>query len=585
MQKASCLFLSPAIRNLSVLGLGAMLLTPSMQAQAISFGDKEGVHGSFDTTISYGIGIRVQDRDPSLVGGPGTGKVGNGGTNSSVNGDDGNLNYDDGKPYSTMIKASHELDLNYHNFGFFGRGYYFYDFSNAERAGLGSEAKDRVGRDIKLLDAYVRGSFHLGGRNTQARLGNQVVSWGESTFISNGINVINAVDVARLRTPGSEIKEALLPTPMAWVSQEITDHVSIEAFTTAQFKKIKIDPRGSYFSSNDTISDDSDRLYLLDDQHKIPLRWVMRANDREAKNGGEYGLAMRIHAPQLNETEFGLFYANYHHRAPIISATRGGFNTPGGVVGGGPGNIAASYFVEYPENVDLFGVSFNTAGPGGVALQGEYSYRPNLPLQIATGEIVNAALGLPNSIPGQTGLALGTEIQGYKRVRMHQAQMTATKAFPAVLKADQLILLGEIGYTYLDLPNGIHFGGYGETAPIGSFGQPPNPADAGQGFATRSSWGYVLSASADYNNAIGAIRLTPRASFSHAVNGVSPTFNEGVRSYTLGLGAAYREQWKADLSYTSFFGGRLLHPTATAVVNTNSIQDRDFVSLSVSYSF
>ena len=28
--------------------------------------------------------------------------------------------------------------------------------------------------------------------------------------------------------------------------------------------------------------------------------------------------------------------------------------------------------------------SFNTAGPMGVALQGEYSYRPNMPLQYAT---------------------------------------------------------------------------------------------------------------------------------------------------------------------------------------------------------
>lgn len=319
----------------------------------------------------------------------------------------------------------------------------------------------------------------------------------------------------------------------------------------------------------------------------------MRGSDRRAQDGGEYGLAMRIHAPQLNETEFGLFYANYHHRAPIISATRGGMNVAGSPVPINaptltPASRAATYFVEYPENVDLFGVSFNTAGPAGIALQGEYSYRPNLPLQIASGEVLNAALGLANSITGggaaANAVAMGTEISGYKRVRMHQAQMTATKAFPSVLKADQLILLGEVGYTYLDLPDGTHFGGYGETTPTGSFGAPA-AAFAGKGFATSNSWGYVLSASADYNNAIGAIRLSPRASFSHGVNGVSPTWNEGVRSYTIGLGAAYREQWKADLAYTSFFGGRLLHPSATSFTNTNNIADRDFVSFSLSYSF
>lgn len=572
---------------IKALPLGVVVMLAAPQALAVSFGDKEGVHGNLDTTISYGIGVRTQDRDPTLIG------ARNGGLNSSVNGDDGNLNYDESEPYSTLLKATHELDVAYKNLGFFARGYYFYDFSNAQRDALGDRAEERVGKGIKLLDYYAKGTFDLGGHNLQVRGGNQVVSWGESTFINNGINVINAVDVARLRTPGSEVKEALLPTPMAWASLGLTEHVAVEAFATTAFRFVKIDPRGSYFSSNDSISDDSDRIYLLDDQHRNPARWVMRGSDRRAQNGGEYGVAMRIHAPELNNTEFGLYYANYHHRAPIISATRGGINVAGVPVPinaptSAPTTGYASYFVEYPEDVDLFGISFNTAGPGGVALQGEYSYRPNLPLQIASGEVSNAALGLANSITGgaaaANAVAVGTEISGYKRVRMHQAQITATKAFPAVLKADQLLLLGEVGYTYLDLPDGIHFGGYGETAPTGSFGAPA-AAFAGKGFATRSSWGYSLSAQADYNNAIGAIRLTPRLAISHAVNGVSPTFNEGVRSYTIGLGASYRDQWKADLAYTSFFGGRLLHPTATTYINTNSIADRDFVSMSLSYSF
>lgn len=592
-------------RPLLALSAGLAMLAGAIPAHAFNFGDKDGLSGSLDTTVSYGVAYRAGDRDASLVGGPGRTalptKVGNGGQASTSNGDDGNLNYDQGDPFSSMLKATHELDLNYRNFGFFGRAFYFYDFSNAERAELGSHATERVGRDLKLLDAYVRGTFELGDKNLQIRLGNQVVSWGESTFVPNGINVINAVDVSRLRTPGSEIKEALLPTPMAWLSQEISRNVSLEAFATARFKKTRIDPRGSYFSNNDTASDDGDRLYLRDDQHQTATQWLMRGKDREAQNGGEYGLALRIHAPQLNETEFGLFYANYHHRTPVVSATRGGVNVLGVPVPlnalppNAPVAKAATYFVEYPEDVDLYGASFNTAGPSGIALQGEYSYRPNLPLQLASGELVNAALGLPNSITGglaaAQGVAMGTEISGYRRVRMHQIQVSATKAFPAVLKADQVVLLGEVGYTYLDLPDGVRFAGYGETTPAGSFGAPFNAADAGRGFATRSSWGYQLRASAEYNNAIGAIRLTPSFAFSHSVNGVSPTWNEGVRSYTLGLGASYREQWKADLAYTAFFGGKKLHPTPSAsnvlpsLINTNGLEDRDFVSASISYSF
>jgi len=35
-----------------------------------------------------------------------------------------------------------------------------------------------------------------------------VVSWGESTFIQGGMNVINPVDVSKLRVAGAELKEA-----------------------------------------------------------------------------------------------------------------------------------------------------------------------------------------------------------------------------------------------------------------------------------------------------------------------------------------------------------------------------------------
>ena len=36
-----------------------------------------------------------------------------------------------------------------------------------------------------------------------------MINWGESTFIQNGINVINPIDVTKFRIPGSELREAL----------------------------------------------------------------------------------------------------------------------------------------------------------------------------------------------------------------------------------------------------------------------------------------------------------------------------------------------------------------------------------------
>src|SRR3546814_2875996 len=47
---------------------------------------------------------------------------------------------------------------------------------------------------------------------------------------------------------------------------------------------------------------------------------------------------------------------------------------------------------EYPENIHLFGLSFNTS-IGDYSLQGEVAYRPNLPLQISIADLGFAALG------------------------------------------------------------------------------------------------------------------------------------------------------------------------------------------------
>jgi len=43
--------------------------------------------------------------------------------------------------------------------------------------------------------------------------------------------------------------------------------------------------------------------------------------DNEASDSGQYGLAMRYFASELNDTEFGLYYLRYHSRLPYISGT------------------------------------------------------------------------------------------------------------------------------------------------------------------------------------------------------------------------------------------------------------------------
>jgi hypothetical protein len=99
----------------------------------------------------------------------------------------------------------------------------------------------------------------------------------------------------------------------------------------------------------------------------------------------------------------------------------------------------------------------------------------------------------------------------------------------------------------------------------------------------------------DYPNAIGAATLSPRLIFTHDVKGRSPTFNEDAKSLTFGLGINYLQNLEVDLSYTSFFGGDkhngmddFPNPAGqpqTYSSHTNPLKDRDFLAVSISYSF
>ena len=96
------------------------------------------------------------------------------------------------------------------------------------------------------------------------------------------------------------------------------------------------------------------------------------------------------------------------------------------------------------------------------------------------------------------------------------------------------------------------------------------------GYVTDSSWGYRMRASLTYNDVFAGINLTPGLAWSHDVDGYSPNsnFNEGAKALTLSLAAEYLNRYTGSLAYTTFSGG-----------DYNTIEDRDFLSLSVSVSF
>jgi hypothetical protein len=300
-------------------GIGLTLLSRPLPAVPFSAGE---LKGSFDSTLSFGGQYRLKDPNPDFYGITNSYR-GVPGTQYSVNTDDGNLNYGKGWA-SELVKGSHDLELKFGDYGALVRGYWFKDFKAEEtrRTPLSDQAHDRVVSGAELLDLYARGKFTLGKMPLDLRIGRQVLSLGESTFIPNGINVVNAVDLSKLRTPGSELKEAFLPVNMVKASLGLTPNITVEPFWLLEFRRNELEPAGTYFSTNDFATRGGNQVFLgfgtLPDNGTLGA--IPRDKDREGSNYNQYGVSAHVLAPQFNNTEFGVFYARYHSRSPVLSA-------------------------------------------------------------------------------------------------------------------------------------------------------------------------------------------------------------------------------------------------------------------------
>ncbi|MDF2643088.1 MAG: glycine/betaine transmethylase, partial [Pseudomonas sp.] len=339
-----------------VAGLLAAGLLPwlagSAQAVELSLADDQ-IKGALDTTVSYEQMWRVQGQDKR---------------NDDVNTNDGNRNFDTGL-VSEVFKLTSELELSYMNYGLFIRGSAFYDTQimdkrnnfddhylpaqpsqNAPKNSSFTRAtRDSAGHDVEILDAYVRGNWDVAGAPLDARLGRQVFNWGEGLFYRGGVNTTNPINAASFRLPGSELKEVLVPVEALSFNVGLTDALSVETFYQFNWKETQVDPVGTYFSETDLFAAGGNTAYApvpalapvtglyqglsaagvggLQGAGRVDKAGNLKAAsigpDINARNDGQYGIAMRYMAEELNSTEFGLYFVNYHAKETTINADLG----------------------------------------------------------------------------------------------------------------------------------------------------------------------------------------------------------------------------------------------------------------------
>lgn len=643
-------------RSRAALALAVGLAALTAPAQAFQFSSGE-LRGSFDSTFSIGALYRLQDPNAAYYG---TTNAFNGlpGLQNSVNTDDGNLNYKKGI-VSELFKGSHDLELRYRNFAGFARGYYFKDLKadKTARNPLSDQAKDRVASGAELLDAYLIAKFTAADSvPVDLRFGRQVLSLGESTFIPNGINVVNPVELSKLRVPGAELKEAFLPVNMLKASIGLTKDLTIEPFWLLEFRRNELEPAGTYFSTNDFASRGGRNVFLgfgsLADNGT--LGGIPRDHDREGNNYTQYGVSARYQAQALNDSELGFYFAKYHSRSPLISsrtptvpintdltgpltavfiraglppataaaqaagifqiavlaqtnpaaltpvqiATLQAPQTQAAIAGARSIALLTAaatgrYFIEYPEDVSMFGASFNTSlGKTGISWQGEFSYKKDQPLQIDDVELLFATLSSLNPAFGannQVGNFLGQfnrELSGFRRHDVTTAQTTFTKVFGQMLGAQQVTLLGEVGGVWANLPSKdfLRYDGPGtftsaNPATMINTGNGAFPATPSSAFADKFSWGYQVASRLDYTNVFANVNASPSVAFTHDVSGNTPlplgNYIAKRKSLNLAVEFTYQNAWSLEVRYVNFFGADRF----------NLLADRDYVSTTIRYSF
>ena len=639
-----------------------------------------------DSTVSIGASWRASDRDYRQVG-----YINSIFATDNPNGlshlhgssaqDDSNLLWKKGSTFSEVAKVTIDLEMNYQNYGAFIRGKAFYDHRIVNNDGITDRPafywqddqgnnlapNQSDGRSADILDAFVWGEWWFDDKPLNVRLGKQVINWGEGLFFANGINSINPIDVGALLAPGSEVKDALIPLNALYTSFGVTPSLTLEGFVLFEWSETELPACGTYFSVTDLVGPNCYGGFVASGlESSFPGSGALglppaagvtlpRGDDIEPDDSGQFGFAARYFAESI-ETEFSLYYMNFHSRLPVLSGHLPNLDAYNAVFGTTYASLIeartqiavssplgpfaatqllpfADYFIEYPEDIQLFGASFNTTIdmglPGGAtAVSGEISMRKDQPFAREDGDALSGAVGLPalgcDDAPTPydcyTKFESGDYNPGFVQTDYYQAELVFIHFFDQILGASRWTAILDIAGSYIDMPSksqALLNSAYNATlnhpyapnvptildntitppgfpliaTPYPQFLQDAWEASVAGGtplltvapesnyFPTSGAWGYKLRFAGEYNNVVGGLNLRPVISFSHDVYGTTPSpianFLEDRKALGLSLEGIILNDYSVKFSYTDFYGAEPY----------NSLHDRDYYSLSATASF
>ncbi|MFX1766376.1 DUF1302 family protein [Paraburkholderia sp. A1RI-2L] len=572
--------------------------------------------GSWVTNLTAGAGIRTKSPSCSLTGDAG---ANNCGAAANVNqwgfGDDGDLNYRKGQPFSTYISATSELLLKMPSEGlkFMVRGTGMYDFlaGDTNRTPLSSTAAAQVVYDAQLLDLWAEKDFTINNGSAHVRVGNQVINWGESIFAVGGVNATNSIDVQKLLIPGSQLKQALLPAPMVSFAADLGHGFSTEDYYQFQWNGNRYPPVGSFWSTTNVLGRGAEPLTVNTNNFNVAgpsAGTIAGANsgNQNVINGINSGLVNGVYAgppwndigipvnwqapskyhpqfglkfnysPRSFDANFAFYYENYTDKSPVLSS-----------LANGTGQWS------YLENRQLFGLSANF-GLGDWAIGTELSYRPH------DAVALSSCYGAGGPLDANTNGVAGVNCQQWADEKKIQYDINGLLAltrseypFLKLLGADAAALTWELTWIYYP---GLSTHGITRTINGQMITQVPqagylpwlnNNSGLGYPIAMAQGTSSSVGATVDFNwtydgTLIHGWQVTPGVTFADALYGYTPTLTanylQGAKS--LNLYVLFNQNptvWQAGINYTLFFGG---HQTVG-----QPYADRNFVGMFVTRNF
>ncbi|MBK6864625.1 MAG: DUF1302 family protein [Ideonella sp.] len=410
---------------------------------------------------------------------------------------------------------------------------------------------DIAGQHIDLLDAFVFGGWDLGdGRKLTVRLGQFAQQWGESLFF--GDNAVaraqGAIDIFKLlQSPNAQFKEILRPTPQIGAQLQITPTLSVGAYYQFKWIEDRLPPAGSYFSSAN-VPWGSSLPEAVDIPPPAPIAahyLLLPGADVEASNSGQFGVQLKW---RLQETDLGLYYAQFHDKAGQLYGDLNVFNP-----------LASSWYYVFPEDIKVLGGSASrTFGDFNVALEG--SVRDDMPLRSQNMLYPGAFAPAPQYATGRTA----------------HVNLSTLATFGPSFIARESSVVAEIAWNRAL-----------------STDDPDNELDKGR---TRDAAAMQVIFTPTYRQALSGVDLAVPMGVRYSLAGCSSVTVwdcKGNGFFTLGLEGNVNNAWQFALGYQQFFGSAvpfvdyspLLAGGSAIFGQGNSLRDRSNLTFAMRYAF